>query len=144
MSYSFDITAEPIPEDESKAWEEVEKLRAREDSLSRDRDSPGEQFLPLYQKLTARYPCIMTDEGEDSPWADGPLLRNFGKLHTILAISYSRVADALPVIIEIATEMGFTLFDPQDEKIYRPMKPKPASPPAASTGQPKKPWWKLW
>jgi len=145
VSYSFDITAEPIPDEEPEAWAEIERLRAHEDGLERNYgDPPGDHFLALHQALTARYPCITTPEGEDSPWADGPLIHNFGAKHTVLAISFSRVADALPFIITTATELGFTLFDPQDEKIYRPASWRPSSPPAEPAPAPTRPWWKIW
>ena len=122
MSYSFDITAEPIPDDDGDAWEELDRLRVKEDESGHQYgDPPGQHFLPLYEALTKKYPCITTPEGENSPWADGPLLNNFGRTHTVLAISYSRVDDALPFIIRTATSMGFTLFDPQDERIHRPL-----------------------
>lgn len=138
MSYTFDITSEPVPDDESEAWEALGELRDSEDF-----DEPGTHFLALYEKLVAKYPCITTPEGENSPWSDGPLLNNFGQKHAILGISFSRVQDALPFIIQTANEMGFTVFDPQDEKIHRPINWTP-SPKSTVPEITTKPWWKVW
>jgi hypothetical protein len=86
---------------------------------------PGDHFVPLYERLVARYPCITTPKGEDSPWSDGPLINNFGKKHAIIGISYSRVGEALPFVVETATQMGFTVYDAQDEKFHRPVSGSP-------------------
>jgi hypothetical protein len=72
------------------------------------------------------------------------LINNFGEKHTILAISYSRVAEVFPFIIKTATELGFTVFDPQDEKIHRPIGWKPSEHPAVLATESRKPWWKIW
>lgn len=146
MSYAIDITAETLPDDDAGAWAVLEVLRA-----SSDQDEygspPGQHFLPLYEKLTARYPCITQPEGSGSPWSDGPLISNFGKKHAVLGLSSSQVRDALPFVIETATELGFTVFDPQDEKIHRPGDSRGMLKNQASHAeyiQAKKPWWKPW
>ena len=144
MSYTIDITKEPVPDDEAQAWTELEELRLAEE-LNEAGEKPGPHFVPLYEKLVGIYPCITTPEGEDSPWSDGPLQGNFGATHTILGISFSKVETALPVILKTATAMGFTVFDAQDEKIHRPAGWSPAERTPAATVTPKtKPWWKLW
>jgi hypothetical protein len=115
MSYNIDITSEPVPDDDEEAWEMLETLRDLPDS------SPGQHFIPLYEKLTARYPCIM-EPNEDSPWSDGPLINNFGQKHALLGLIYQAVDDALPFIIQTANEMGFTVFDEQQDEIHRAQK----------------------
>ena len=147
MSYTIDITKEPMSDDEVEAWNRLEELRLGEESREYG-SPPGDQFLPLYEKLVSIYPCIATPEGENSPWSDGPLKDNFGLKNTVLGMSFSRVDDALPIIVKTATEMGFTVFDAQDGKIHRPVGWAPArknteiAPASPATKQ--RAWWKIW
>jgi hypothetical protein len=38
----------------------------------------------------------------------------------VLGIVYSRVEEVLPFVIQTALDMGLTVFDGQDDSIYRP------------------------
>ena len=66
----------------------------------------------LYDRLTARYQCITEDS--NGPWSDGPLVNNFGQRSATLGISFSRVGEVLPFLVETATAMGFWVLDAQD------------------------------
>jgi hypothetical protein len=72
----------------------------------------------LYDRLTLKFPCIMEDP--NSPWADGPLINDFGDKLATVGVIVSRMEEALPFVIETATDMGFTVFDAGAEEIFRP------------------------
>ncbi len=118
MSYTVSITRNDISPNDQIAWQQVEKLDEQENGES----SPD--FISLINKLTERYPCICDlpeDDVDEGVWSDGPLIDNAGKNITILAIVYSQVDQVLPFLIETANQMGFVVFDYQEEKIYRPI-----------------------
>ena len=143
MSYSIEIVDALIPSDDESAWELLETLRERADEPEHlDAAGLSPRVRELYDRLTAVHPCIMEDP--DGPWSDGPLINNFGHPITTLGISFSRVEETLPSVIEIATKLGFVVFDTQDERIHGPR--------SSATGDrrtPSKPvgerrWWQFW
>jgi hypothetical protein len=64
-------------------------------------------------ELLSRWPDINTDEGQDSPWADGPLIGNASGPMIYFAMVTSRAADVVDEIAELATAGGLVCFDPQ-------------------------------
>jgi hypothetical protein len=141
MSYTIDVVEVEIPADDQAAWELREHLL--ETAEARD---PSAKMLELYHNLKAKHPCIMEDP--DGPWSDGPLLGNFRSPVTTLGISYSRVEDALPSVISIATSMGFTVFDPDNQTIHGPrVAASRREPDAANIGtlpKSERKWWQIW
>jgi hypothetical protein len=145
MSYTVDIIHVPVPADDLEAWHILDTdLRVR-------RKIPGtplpEEVQELHRRLTGRFPCIM--ENPDGPWSDGPLLNNFGHRLTLLGISFSRVSEVLPFLVATAHDLGFVVFDGQEERFHRPGQApgRPLSALAAaahSTKPTAKPWWRFW
>ena len=140
MSWTIDITFEPVPADTERAWELLDRLREEEEKREYG-SPPSDRMRELYSRLVAKYPCITEDER--SPWADGPLINDFGEKLTTVGVITSRIEDSLPLIIETATDMGFTVFDPGDEAIHRP-RGWVAEYPMDSAQAARKPWWKFW
>jgi hypothetical protein len=117
MSWVIEITHVPVVAKAADAWRQLDFLRTAE--AGREYGSPpSEPLRRLHDRLTERYPCITVDP--DSPWSDGPFLYNFGDLLATIGIRTSRIEDALPVVVQTATEMGMTVFDAGDGKIHRP------------------------
>jgi hypothetical protein len=146
MSYTVDIWTQTFPADEADAWD------LRDELINEHREAwdPAEGFEPaspemadLHKRLTARFPCICEDD--NGPWSDGPLVNNFGQGRAILGISFSRVDEVLPFVIETATGMGLHVFDGQDEVIHRPAGYVPPPEPLVEPGRiaPRK-WWQIW
>jgi hypothetical protein len=141
MSWVIEIADGDFPADTELAWELIEQLRDEEEQREFG-SPPSERMLALYQKLTARYPCITEDPG--SPWADGPLINDFGERLAAVGFITSGMAQALPFAIETATEMGFTVFDGGNETIHRPKGWQAPIEDLLSTKRGSKPWWKFW
>jgi hypothetical protein len=117
MSWVIEITHVPVASVDEDAWEQLETLREEEEAHEYG-EPPSEPLRRLYDRLTLKFPCIMEDP--NSPWADGPLINDFGDKLATVGVIVSRMEEALPFVIETATDMGFTVFDAGAEEIFRP------------------------
>jgi len=116
MSYNVAIVVPPMPFDDLAAWESVDGV------IEQEGPRPA-VFQELHDRLTARYPCMCSvpeDQIDDTVWSDGPLLNNFGHRAAVLGISYSRVEEVLPFLVETANVLGLVVFDWATESVYRP------------------------
>jgi hypothetical protein len=140
VSYVVTITSLPLPDNDDEAWDRLVEIdQANEGTFG----TPGAEMEKLYHRLSERFPCII--DAPDSPWSDGPLRNNFGRHMAAVGISYSRVEEALPFVIETATQMGCTVLDGTDETIHRPVGWRPSVTPTDSEpAQPRRPWWRFW
>lgn len=145
MAYMMEIIHLPLPDDDLAAAE----LLDGEPGPAVGVATPGRlppRVQELYRRLTVRFPCIATDP--DGPWSDGPLINNFSPSLTVLGVSYSRVAEVLPFLVRTAHELGFTVFDPQEERFLRPGQPpgRPLAELAAARDAAtlRRPWWRFW
>ena len=146
MSYTVDIWSHAFPRDNAAAWSLRDELLDERDKAydaGQDRVPASPEMLELHQRLRSQFPCICDDD--TGPWSDGPLINNFGAGHAVLGISYSRVAEVLPVLIATATEMGLHVFDGQSERLYRPGGEAVGLEGASvrSVTPPRK-WWQFW
>jgi len=53
-------------------------------------------------------------------WSDGPLWYNFGHRAAVLGMTYPRVEEVLPFLVETANELGLVVFDWGGPSIYLP------------------------
>src|SRR5262245_35632930 len=123
MSYTIDVLSVQPPLSYREALAVRDAVSdARDAGLSAGSEPafepPSASMEELHRRLTVRYPCITTDP--DGPWSDGPLINNFGQHAATFGISYSRVDEVLPFVVEEATAMGFWVFDAQDEAVHLP------------------------
>ena len=137
MSFTLDLILEDVPKDNESAWKYIEDLR---EEYYEDKSGAHEKLIELHKILTDKYPCLCSYEDDDpemenSPWADGPMIKNFASKMGMLAILYSRADELFPFILENALLLNITVADGQSEKIYRPGEP---------TASKVRPWWKLW
>ncbi|MFL5340518.1 MAG: hypothetical protein ACJ8F7_10240 [Gemmataceae bacterium] len=124
MSYNVAIVIPPIPADDAAAWSGL-------DGLIEQRGQRPVVFQRLHDRLTARYPCMCAvpdDQIDDTVWSDGPLINNFGHRAAVLGMSYSRVHEVLPFLVETANALGLVVFDWATGIIHR------AEPGAAADG----------
>jgi hypothetical protein len=116
MSYNVAICTQPISVDDDSAWQAL-------DGLIDSKGPVPDVFKELYDRLTARYPCIYTlsgDEIDNGVWSDGPLWYDFGHRAAVLGMVYSSVSEALPFVVQSANALGLTVFDWGGPAIYRP------------------------
>ena len=115
MSYNVAVVIPPVPAADAEAWAVVDRLI--------DEQGPRPAvFQELHDRLTARYPCMCAvpdDEIDDTVWSDGPLINNFGHRAAVLGMSYSRVEEVLPFLVETAAALGLVVFDWATERVYR-------------------------
>jgi hypothetical protein len=94
------------------------------DGSIHEKGPPPPVFRELYFSLTARYPCICTlpDDRVDQEgvWSDGPLWNDFGLRVAVLGITWSRVEEVMPFVVETANALGLTVFDWGGPTIHRP------------------------
>jgi hypothetical protein len=79
-----------------------------------DRDdsvTPG--IVGYLEALLQRWPDITTDEGDSSPWADGPLINNAAGNFLYFAMVWSKADEAAAFCAEVARAHGLVCFDPQ-------------------------------
>lgn len=138
MSYTVDLIVGDLPEDSQQAWVKIEVLR---ETYYEDKREKAPALLALHAALTKRYPCLCSYGDDDParelcPWADGPMLGNFAHDMGMLAISFSRVDEVVPFIIQEATARGIVVADGQSGELHRTLH-------VASTQKVKKPWWKF-
>lgn len=120
MSYSLMFSITPIPEDDSEAWDEFDEREEENEDLEKP---PHPLMVKLIETLMEKYPCISTlsdEEVDNTIWSDGPLMSNIIGDLCILAVSFSKVEEALPFIKETAKNLGLVFYDGQEEVIYRP------------------------
>jgi hypothetical protein len=115
MSYNVAVIIPPVADDDAEAWAalvgQIEEQGLR----------PA-VFQELHDRLTARYPCMCAvpdDQVDDTVWSDGPLINNFGHRAAVLGMSYSRVEEVLPFLVETANALGLVVFDWTTESVYR-------------------------
>lgn len=116
MSYTISIVIRQISDNDAEAWQELDPL------LEDEGGAAPAVFRTLHDQLTARFPCLMSlsdDDIDDGVWSDGPLWNNFGAQSATLGISFSRVDEVLPFVIETATALGLAVFDGQSGFIHR-------------------------
>ena len=115
MSYNVAVVIPPIPANDTAAWAAV-------NGLIDQQGSRPTVFQELHDRLTAKYPCMCSvpdDQIDDTVWSDGPLINNFGHRAAVLGLSYSRVEEVLPFLVETANALGLAVFDWATETIYR-------------------------
>src|SRR5262245_8593753 len=101
MSYNVAVVIPPVPADDAEAWKAVDALVAHQGQRPR-------VFQELHDRLTARYPCMCSvpdDQVDDTVWSDGPLINNFLRRAAVLGMSYSRVGEVLPFLVETANDL---------------------------------------
>lgn len=64
------------------------------------------------------------DAGEDSPWADGPLIGNAIGEAIYFAMVWSRAEEASDFASRLAAQHGLVCFDPQSETLRPPETPR--------------------
>jgi hypothetical protein len=115
VSYDLAIWEGDRPADGAAARDEYRQLRAR--YMRSEPEPPTPPIAAFIRALLDRYPEIDTEAGEDSPWADGPLMRDASGPFCYLPLVYSQCGDASAWVAQVAQEHGLVCCDPQTGKL---------------------------
>ena len=112
MSYDLAIWEGDRPADNAAAGQEYRRLYDRYIG-SRNLQPPAPRIAAYVRTLLDRYPEDDTPEGDDSPWAGGPLIRCASGPFLYFGMVYSQCGDASAWAAQIAQEHGLVCYDPQ-------------------------------
>lgn len=120
MSYNLAVWDGPRPESNEAAGAAFLKLAAHWFDGQPADPSPTAPIRSYVEALLDRWPDITEDAGEDSPWADGPLINNAAGPLFYFAMVYSQAEEAVSFAAQLAAERGLICFDPQAEALLMP------------------------
>ncbi|MCP2331284.1 hypothetical protein [Actinoalloteichus caeruleus] len=69
----------------------------------------------FYRSIISKFPDLDEENMKESPWAS-PLY--FTSKCVIATISWSRSREVFPVLLDLASTHGLTMYDPQDRVVY--------------------------
>jgi hypothetical protein len=100
-------------DDAARIFEELESSVSEE-------DPPTDAVRGYVEEMLARWPDITEDDGEDSPWGDGPLIGNASGPLLVFSLVSSSLNESLPYCTEVARRRGIVLYDPEQDEVYSP------------------------
>jgi hypothetical protein len=112
MSYDLAVWEGDRPADDAAAPREFRRLYDRYIG-SRDLQSPTPRIAAYVRALLDRYPDITSEAGEDSPWADGPLINDASGPFLYFTMVYSQCDEASAWAAQVAQDRGLACYDPQ-------------------------------
>ena len=116
MSYDLAVWEGPTPPNNAAA--EYERVMTRMEE--RPADPPTDRISAFVAALLARWPDITDDRGEDSPWADGPMIGNAFGNAIYFSMVWSRAEEVSEFAASVAAQHGLVCFDPQSESLRTP------------------------
>lgn len=108
MSYYFGVWEGPAPLSNAHARSEFERRLA-----ARGQARPVDAIQRLVDTLLEVHPDIDLPEGEESPWADAPLLHCVDGATAYLPVRPERVDSVARLIEQAADGADLVIFDPQ-------------------------------
>ena len=118
MSYALAVWEGQKPESNESAAQMFEELMDRWQEGA-DGVPPTPNIAAYVEALLDRWPDITTEEGESSPWADGPLINNAMGPIVYFSLIWSMAEEASTFAADLAASQGLACFDPQAE-VLRP------------------------
>ncbi|MGW4637702.1 hypothetical protein ACWEN6_04195 [Sphaerisporangium sp. NPDC004334] len=115
MSYDLVVWEGEQPADDKAA--EVEYEAVMELMEADETPVPTPPIRAYVEALLQRWPDITTDQGEDSPWAAGPLIDEARGGSICLSIQWPRVDDASSFAARLAHKHGLVCYDPQTSRL---------------------------
>jgi hypothetical protein len=111
MSYSIMVFEGDVPRSDEEA------VAVYQSMIDRYQDGGAVEPTPAIrayvEAMLARWPDISEDDGEDSPWADSPLINNASGPMFHFALGFSSLDASIPFIVEEAERRGLVCVDPQ-------------------------------
>ena len=118
MSYDLAVWEGDRPVTDADALTVYQQVMDRMEAA----EPPTGRIRAYVSALLDRWPDITEDEGEDSPWADGPMMDNAFGSAIYFSMMWSRAEEASAWAAQLAGEHGLICFDPQTETL----RPRPA------------------
>jgi len=118
MSYNIGILEIPLPEDFEEACAIFDGIANKEEEVN----EVHPKYQAFFDEIVKIYPCICDlpeDLEDDGVWCDGPLINNFKTNAPVIGFVYSKVEEALPIVVEKATKMGLSVLDWQAGAVYQ-------------------------
>lgn len=78
---------------------------------------PSREARDFYAQLTSAFPDLDSANMHDSPWAAGIYVADGC---VVLAVSWSRVDEILPIVLSLASRCGLVVYDPQSREVHSP------------------------
>ena len=142
MSFDLAVWEGDRPPSDAAAAEIYEQFMDRLEAG--DHEPPTERIRAYVSALLDRWPDIDEDGGEDSPWADGPLIGNaFGSV-IYFAMVWSRADEASEYASRVAEQHGLVCFDPQSVCLLSAGNSNPATPGPNLSPRGSKGGWRSW
>ena len=116
MSYDLAVWVGARPRSDADASSLYEQLMERMEVGEPDVE-PSPAIRAYVEALLQRWPDITDDAGEDSPWADGPLMANAVGDAIYFSMVWSRAEEASAFAARLAEEHGLVCYDPQSETL---------------------------
>jgi hypothetical protein len=126
MSYDLAVWMGARPQSDADASSVYERLMDRMEAGEPEAE-PSPAIRAYVAALLERWPDITEDAGEDSPWADGPLIGNAFEEAIYFSMVWSRAEEASDFASRLAAEHGLVCYDPQSETLRpqeTPTKPR--------------------
>lgn len=118
MSYDLAVWEGSVPSSDGAALDEYKRMMDQwQGDGTPPYAEPSAAIRAYVEALLARWPDITTDEGEDSPWADGPLIGNATGPLFYFAMTWSGAEAGTEFAASVANARGLVCFDPQTETL---------------------------
>jgi hypothetical protein len=122
MSYDLAVWEGQLPESHEAAAAVYQQLMERLEAGEAD-SAPTASIGAYVDTLLARWPDITANDGEQSPWADGPLINNAFGDAIYFSMVWSAADEASAFAAQVAESHGLVCYDPQIEAL-RPVAPQ--------------------
>ena len=116
MSFDLAVWEGERPATDEAATQIYARLMDEMDAGRFDRP-PSPAIRAYVDALLDKWPDITSDEGEHSPWADGPLINNASGPSIYFAMVWSKADEAAEFAAQLAAEHGLVCYDPQAETL---------------------------
>ena len=121
MSYDLAVWTSPVPLSSRAAAETYEAVMDRLEAAYETEAEPVPPITAFVEALTARWPDLSDDGGEDSPWAVSPLIADAAGDAIAIPMSVTPLLDEAVAFVAAAAEAHrLVCFDPQTERLLAP------------------------
>lgn len=142
MSFDLAVWEGERPLSDADAAVMYERLMDRLEAS--DQEPPTERISAYVSVLLDRWPDIDDDGGEDSPWADGPLIGNALGSFIYFSMVWSRADEASAYAAQVAEQHGLVCFDPQSECLLPAGNSVPTAPGQDIASRGSRSGWRKW
>lgn len=116
MTYDLAVWVGARPGSDADASLVYERLMDQMETGGSETD-PSPAIRAYVEGLLERWPDITDDAGQDSPWADGPLIGNAFGDAIYFSMVWSRADEASDFASRLAVAHGLVCYDPQSESL---------------------------